>query len=175
MSTAVLVLLAPMLLLGDFPPKTSTSSDKKPTDAEKIDGTWVLREWYVGGVDVVRRMGMDDVTSGKVALIFSGGKYHARREVFGRTGYHMTFYPEGTFVLRPERTPKEMDQTITLWPGNEKTHGTTSRNIYKLDGDTLIVAYRPPGSPLPTRFKTEKGDDVSVLVYEREKPAREKK
>ena len=53
---------------------------------------------------------------------------------------------KATLELRPDKSPKQMDGTITACP-QESFLGKVSRGIYKLEGDTLTLVGRIPGAP----------------------------
>jgi uncharacterized protein (TIGR03067 family) len=152
MRTTLIMGTALIVLMGADTPSP------KPTDAEKIQGTWVLREWYTSGQETDR----DDVRSGKLTLFIGDGYYHRLRQIGGGA---VLGESSGRFVLRPDKSLKEID--LTSYPDGRTR--ATFPGIYKLEGDTLTIASLPPGVGRPTRFVTEKGDDVTVQVYERDR------
>jgi uncharacterized protein (TIGR03067 family) len=53
---------------------------------------------------------------------------------------------KATLEIRGDKNPKQLDGTITACPA-ESVIGKTSRGIYKVEGDTLTLVGRIPGSP----------------------------
>jgi uncharacterized protein (TIGR03067 family) len=120
------------------------------TDRDRLQGTWrAARVQAPGGK-------AKDVESG-LTITFRGEKYAER--VKGEV------VEEGTFTLRPEKSPKQIDIRI----GTGKDKGKTQLGIYKLEGDTATFALAPPGSTeRPTGFTAPAGK-TSVQVFRREK------
>ena len=71
----------------------------------------------------------------------------------------------GTFKIDPTAKPKTID--ITQTSGDNK--GKTSLGIYDLDGDTLKIAWAPPGKDRPTEFKSADGSGVLYAVHKKVK------
>src|SRR5262245_11009724 len=72
---------------------------------------------------------------------------------------------EGTFTVDPSKSPKEMDIKSTGGPNK----GKTIPAIYKLDGDTLTIAYELGGGKRPEKFETKPDTKHFLAVYKREK------
>jgi uncharacterized protein (TIGR03067 family) len=119
------------------------------TDRDRLQGTWrAVRVQAPGGK-------AKDVEEAGLTITFRGEKYADR--VKGET------VEEGTFTLRPEKSPKQIDIRI----GTGKDKGKTQLGIYKLDGDTATFALAPPGSTeRPTSF-TARAGKYSVQVFRR--------
>jgi uncharacterized protein (TIGR03067 family) len=73
---------------------------------------------------------------------------------------------QGTVKLDASAKPKAMDITGTEGPNK----GKMIPAIYERDGDTLRVCYNLNGKGRPTEFKTEKGTQLFLVTYTREKP-----
>ena len=72
---------------------------------------------------------------------------------------------EGTFTIDPKKTPA----TIDLVPGKGRYEGKTLPGIYKLEGDTLTIAFAEPGKDRPTAFESKAGSGVVLVVHKRAK------
>lgn len=81
-------------------------------------------------------------------------------------GNQMTFKaPQGnevvTFMLDPSAKPQTIDFTA---PKKQSIPG-----IYKLEGDTLTLCFRPESKHRPKEFESKKKSDVRLMVLERKK------
>ena len=72
---------------------------------------------------------------------------------------------EGGFTLDPKKTPA----TIDLVPGKGQYEGKTLPGIYKLEGDTLTIAFAEPGKDRPTAFESKPGSGIVLVVHKRAK------
>ena len=73
---------------------------------------------------------------------------------------------EGTFTADAAKTPA----TIDLMPGSGQYEGKTLPGIYKLEGDTLTIAFTvPPGKDRPKAFESKAGSGVVLVVHKRAK------
>jgi uncharacterized protein (TIGR03067 family) len=71
---------------------------------------------------------------------------------------------DGTLVLRPDKSPKEIDFTCTAGPSK----GRTFLGIYDVIDGQLCICYDPSGKQRPTEF-TVRPDSSSLLgVYRRQ-------
>lgn len=141
-----LVLALSLVLLF---PLVARSGDGKDGDA--LQGTWVPTAAELGGVpypDEVRNV---------IKLVVKDDTYTV---TVGEQVDH------GTVKLNPEAQPKQMDITGTEGPNQ----GKTIPAIYEQDGDTLRVCYDLSGQSRPTEFKTDKGTQLFLVTYQREKP-----
>src|SRR5262249_49590027 len=76
---------------------------------------------------------------------------------------------EFAFFLDPTKSPRQINWVPAF--GVEK--GRVMPGIYRLDADNLILRTSSPReNSRPTQFKTEVGKSASLLVLQREKPAR---
>jgi uncharacterized protein (TIGR03067 family) len=71
----------------------------------------------------------------------------------------------GTFGVDASKTPA----TIDMKPGSGRYQGKTLPGIYKLDGDTLTIAFAEPGKDRPTAFESKPGSGVVLVVHKKAK------
>jgi uncharacterized protein (TIGR03067 family) len=72
-------------------------------------------------------------------------------------------------TLDPTTNPKLLDFKAVMDMG-EISKGKTYEGIYKLDGDTLVVAlYIGEGQKRPEKFESAEGSRVVVVTFQREK------
>jgi uncharacterized protein (TIGR03067 family) len=122
------------------------------TDRDRLQGTWRAVRVQAPGEKA------KDVKEAGLTITFRGEKY--AEGVKGETA------EEGTFTLRPEKSPRQIDIRI----GTGKDKGKTQLGIYKLEGDTATFALAPPGSTeRPTSFTPPAGGKTSVQVFRRAK------
>jgi uncharacterized protein (TIGR03067 family) len=122
------------------------------TDRDRLQGTWRAVRVRAPGEKA------KDVEEAGLTITFRGEKY--AEQVKGETA------EEGTFTLRPEKRPRQIDIRI----GTGKDKGKAQLGIYKLEGDTATFALAPPGSTeRPTAFTAPAGAKTSVQVFRREK------
>jgi uncharacterized protein (TIGR03067 family) len=89
-------------------------------------------------------------------LVFSGDKYTYFEE-------EDKVHDHGAFRLDAKASPRAIDITEDQGPNK----GTTSRGIYLLDGDTLVVCYSLPPMGRPTAFSSGPGSGVFLFIYQR--------
>ena len=132
-------LVAVSLLAGAF----ARGGDAKK-DEERIQGTWVVKSFRVGGEEKP-----PPVKDGKLTL--SKGTWKQTGE--GRT-------EEGMYKLDTTKKPKWIDVT--------EKGGASIPGIYTLEGDTLKFAMprKGPKGPRPNSFDDK---DASVVVLKRVK------
>ena len=68
-----------------------------------------------------------------------------------------------TFTTRADAKPPQIDFAIA----SGKDKGKTSKGIYSLDGDSLRIAYTPPGGERPKGFTSKKGSHQMVWTLRR--------
>ena len=71
-----------------------------------------------------------------------------------------------TYLLKPDRKPKQIDFTYTTGPKKDRT----DRGIYVFQGERLTFCIQEDATqPRPSEFKTEAGTALSLVVLERAK------
>ncbi len=94
--------------------------------------------------------------------------FAGHRLVFSRDSY--TYFKEedkvhdhGSYRLGATARPRAIDISEDQGPNK----GLTSRGIYLLDGDTLIVCYNLPHMARPTEFTSRPGSSIFLFIYRR--------
>jgi uncharacterized protein (TIGR03067 family) len=141
-------MLAAVCVLLALPAAEPKKDELAKKELEKLQGTWKL-------VSIEKR-GQKFDAEGKVPdsfnMVIAGDKM-----TFGKR--------EITFTIDLTTDPKLIDLTHV----KEKV---TIESIYKLDGDTFTMCYRPGDAPAkdrPTAFKTDEKTTYEIRVYKREK------
>jgi uncharacterized protein (TIGR03067 family) len=121
------------------------AQDKQEANDAKLQGKWKMTASSRGPV------------KGE-AMVFEGDRFRS----YNPSG---EVESEGTFVARPDKTPKEIDLIV-----ERKGQKHVVRGIYVLDGATLKTAHHAvrENSVRPTDFKGG-GQDVRITVFERAK------
>jgi uncharacterized protein (TIGR03067 family) len=118
-------------------------------DARKLEGTWAL----VSGQDQGKPVPPEKLEGNLV--VFSKTTIVANdkdnKKVFVMS-----------YKLNPAQKPRAIDMTISEGPQK----GKSAKGIYKLEGDTLQLAYSI-GGDRPTSFTTKKGDKRLSFVLKR--------
>ena len=117
----------------------------QPADLKAMQGEWVLVAESLGGPIRPPRGSYAVVFEGNRATVMAGKEVTARWEV----------------TLDPAKEPKRMDG---------KAGDKSLAEIYRLDGDTLTLAFRNHWNDprRPTDF--EPGDGIGIYVLTRKKP-----
>jgi len=128
----------------------SFSCVAKDDPTKAMDGSWSATAAEIAGAK------FPDEARKNVKLVVGDGKYS------------VTIGPEsdkGTVTLDPTKSPKTVD--ITSTDGTNKGH--TILAIYETSGNTMRICYDLSGKARPTDFKTEKGSQLFLVTYERDK------
>jgi uncharacterized protein (TIGR03067 family) len=114
-------------------------------DRKRLEGTWLL-------VKVERDGGAVPFPNG-FRYTFAGDKM-----ITGTSEFSVKL----DYCIDPKADPKWLDATDT-----ERNPYSTGRQIYKLEGDRLIVCMYVYGRERPTTFTTSKGDGRTLYVLQR--------
>ena len=129
----------------------SLSSSARTGQAnDSIDGTWLPSSVELGGQPFPDEIGKT------MKLEVKDGKYTV---TVGKA------VDKGTVKLNPSAKPKAIDITGTEGPNK----GKMIPAIYERNGDTLRICYDLSGKNRPAEFKTEKGTQLFLVTYKREK------
>lgn len=132
-----------LLVLCTFLFSSCKKDDNSPTGSNPIptelEGTWK--------------------TSGnEVTIIFTNNTFD-----FKGSGNGISFYYSGTFTLKTNSNPKNIDM-LMLQSNQAQDIGKTSLGIYKLQSNTLTLELYQPGiTPRPTEF-SDGGFNSFVLI-----------
>ena len=124
--------------------------EKKKGDADKIQGKWMVVEYYFKGKSVESFDGMGG------AFIFLGKKLtivHKDRDREGK---------KGVFELHPDKKPRELDIVFKA-DGLESTVSA----IYEFSGETLKICIVESGKGRPKAIGTAADDERFLLVLKR--------
>jgi uncharacterized protein (TIGR03067 family) len=126
------------------------AQDKPAAEDEKLYGTWVVASLVVMG-DTIPDF------EGPTTYAFSKG---GRVVIKGR---HDEL--SGTFKVALTKSPQEID---LIWQEKDKAPKTT-RGLYRIDGDTLLLAISPKGpeGERPTAFDSK---TFGIITFKRQKP-----
>ncbi len=145
MNRYVLGLLAIVALVG-----AAAAEDKADADLTKIQGAWKLASLEIEGKTIPAPEGAGIFIFGKDKKLVMKEKAKADKE--------------GTFTMDASKDPKELD----LIGGKDKEK-EVMRTIYKLDGDTLKLAFSAEGPKggRPSSFDSKK---AAIMILKRQKP-----
>jgi uncharacterized protein (TIGR03067 family) len=120
-------------------------------DKDELQGVWVAASMEING----ERAPAKEVE--RTRFTFKGEKLvlrHSKDE-----GKEV----EATFKADPKKSPRHLDITIK----NKTLHG-----IYEVKGDQLKVCYETGDKPenRPTKFATNKEEELVLIVFKRQKP-----
>ena len=83
---------------------------------------------------------------------------------FSITSPNPKMWYKGTFTIKPDKEPKQIDLLIKEMPLPQYV-GNTSLGIYKIEGNNLTVALNEPGNPnRPESFSATGGTQVFILT-----------
>jgi uncharacterized protein (TIGR03067 family) len=129
-------------------------TDAAKKDLKKLEGAWkaikLLRE---GNEEESPKMGGEEVV-----ITFKG----RMMQMNGKDFLAIT-------ALDPSTNPKCIDYKAVVDQG-PISKGTVFEAIYKLDGDTLVLALHPEGGTnRPAKFESPKESKVMVVTFQKEK------
>jgi uncharacterized protein (TIGR03067 family) len=143
---AVLALVAVGVAGADNP---KDKDEGKAAPIKGLEGTWVYVSYTLEG-----RPREEPVHSGR-KFVFTGEKF--------TVGVSDKDSLKGTYATNLTKVPAEIDLDY------EHTR-PTARGIFKLDGDTLTLCLAYPGVDRPTKFESNPGSIVYLIVMKRLKP-----
>jgi uncharacterized protein (TIGR03067 family) len=121
------------------------AADKSP-----IDGKWT--------VESVTRDGKKDDAFTGASRVHESGKYTMK----GAEGKTLPT-TEGMFTVDADKKAFDMK------PTGGRYKDKTLLGIYKVDGDTLTIAFAEPGKDRPKEFTSKEGNGVVVAVMKKAK------
>jgi uncharacterized protein (TIGR03067 family) len=120
--------------------------DSDLEDKARLQGTWKVVRVEEDGEAIPADALADQV------LVFEGDKYFVKVED--------EVVEEGTFVLRSDTSPRQIDLKIVK--GDDA--GSTQLGLYKFDGEKLVAAFARAGAKeRPGQFKTA-GEGAAALA-----------
>jgi uncharacterized protein (TIGR03067 family) len=130
--------------------------DVNKTDLEKLKGAWVVAKGEAGGQELPKEF------LSSIVLTLEGDKYTVEGIPDGKQS--------GDLKLDATKDKKEM--SIEVKEGAQS--GTTTKAIYKLEDEKLIVCYSFGGDEFPKEFKAAEGEPYLLITYERKKEEEKK-
>jgi uncharacterized protein (TIGR03067 family) len=124
---------------------STLAADKSP-----IDGKWTI--------ETVTRDGKVDDNYAGASRVHEGSKYTMK----GAEGKTLPT-TDGAFTVDADK------KTLDMKPAGGRYKDKTLVGIYKLDGDTLTIAFAEPGKDRPTKFESKEGSGVVVAVMKKAK------
>lgn len=144
-------LLLVSLVFGLVGAVATAKDDAARDEMKKLEGTWTIVSFERDGTKA-----QDDVFK-DMKIIVKGDHYTVKR------GNDVV--DEGTFVVRPDKNPKEMD----TMPTSGEHKGETLKSIYELNGDTFRECQADPGKDRPKEFSAKAGTGYTLSVMKRQK------
>ena len=136
-----------VLLLG------ADKKDDAKKDADKLEGTWVVKSAERGGKEV----DLDKDEHLPKSITFKGDKVTVEL----KNGEHKCTFKVG-------RDGKLA--TLDLAPEDEKEKDHSVKALYRLDGDTLTICVKDGKlDERPTELAAKEGSHQTVIVFKREK------
>jgi uncharacterized protein (TIGR03067 family) len=135
----------------------SLAQDEDPAAAEraKFAGTWAI----VSGEQDGQRIPVAAFEG--QTLVFDGDRYYVKRN--GET------IEQGTFVVDPTKSPRTIE--LRIEQGKDKDQSQVG--IYRLEGDSLRIAFARAGEKeRPARFMTEPDSETFIVELERQSDAK---
>jgi len=120
-------------------------------DSEALRGTWVPITGERGDED---KEALEQLP--KIQVVFDGDTI--------TVVYENAPELKRTFVIRPEKSPKELDM-VDSQDGEKKTYPT----IYKVVGDTLTICGDDLAKDRPTEFSVKGKKSFSMVTLKRKK------
>ncbi|HYT88514.1 MAG TPA: DUF5004 domain-containing protein [Gemmataceae bacterium] len=114
----------------------------------KLQGTWKV-------VELTKEGKQEAAAADKnMRMVFAGDKFMMK-------GSDADY--EGTFTLDPSKNPKRLDTRVVH--GKDKV--ITTQGIYRLEGDTLKIAWTEGKAERPQEFAVKPGSGVRMIVLKR--------
>lgn len=121
---------------------------KKPTDLDKLQGTWRVTALEMDGAE-------QPGTPGGATITVHGSEF---------TTVGMGHAYSGTIEIIPGKEPKAFDLVFTSGP----PQGLCNRGIYKLGGDMWTICLATRGDARPRRFATRPDTGYALETLERD-------
>ncbi len=124
------------------------TTPSRAADTSPIDGSWTIESVVQDGKLLANYAG--------AKRLHEGGRY-TMKAAEGKT----LFTTAGTFTVNADM------KTIDMKPTDGRYKGHTLAGIYRLDGDTLQIAFAEPEKPRPTTYESRAGNGIAVALLKR--------